>query len=166
MTYCKWHIWEFVISQGNLVYQANYTLTTKTFAGHLPQLLSMVSSRFLTPLPALLLQSVIAVAMAFIGQIGDLIDFFSFAVWLFYALTFLANIVMRYQRTFKVRRENWFVWYVTSRTRNLSSSSCLLRCIYQPASDWESFWAVGQRPWCCWWPTLLHLGEISLLATP
>ena len=62
----------------------------------------MVSGRFLTPMPALLLQSLIAVVMAFMGDIMNLIDFFSFAIWLFYALTFLANIVMRFQKAFKV----------------------------------------------------------------
>ena len=68
----------------------------------------MVSGRFRSPLPALLLQSVIAIVMAFMGEIMGLIDFFSFAVWLFYALAFLANILMRFQKDFKVVIEPFF----------------------------------------------------------
>jgi len=62
--------------------------------GHVPRLLSMIHSSYKTPFPALLIQSLIAVVMALMGNIGALIDFFSFAIWLFYSLAFLANIVM------------------------------------------------------------------------
>ena len=37
------------------------------------------------------------------GDIGSLIDFFSFAVWMFYAATMMALIVMRFTRKDEVR---------------------------------------------------------------
>ena len=41
------------------------------------------------------LQTIVALLMIIPSNIGQLIDFFSFAAWLFYGLTFLSLIVMR-----------------------------------------------------------------------
>ncbi|XP_064640838.1 b(0,+)-type amino acid transporter 1-like [Lineus longissimus] len=64
--------------------------------GHLPGLLSMVHVGSYTPLTALIFNGVVALLMIIPGDIASLIDFFSFTAWLFYGLTFLALIVMRF----------------------------------------------------------------------
>lgn len=43
-------------------------------------------------------QAVLAICMIIPGNIGSLIDFFSFTAWLFYGATFLALIVMRHTK--------------------------------------------------------------------
>ncbi|CAH1779581.1 unnamed protein product [Owenia fusiformis] len=64
--------------------------------GHMVEILSMVNVRRLTPLPSLVFTAIIALIMIIPGDIGSLIDFFSFTAWLFYGGTMLALIVMRF----------------------------------------------------------------------
>ena len=108
--------------------------------GHLVDILSYVHIRRLTPSPALLFnvsrsinsaadfrlkfnalvwllnrQSLIALLMIIPGDIGSLIDFFSFTAWIFYGGAMVALIVLRYTkpkapRPYKVR------WLCTSKT--------------------------------------------------
>ncbi|KFM76396.1 B(0,+)-type amino acid transporter 1, partial [Stegodyphus mimosarum] len=66
--------------------------------GHLVDILSYLHVRRLTPSPALIFNAVLAICMIIPGDIGSLIDFFSFTAWLFYGLTFLALIVMRHTK--------------------------------------------------------------------
>ncbi|KAG8178907.1 hypothetical protein JTE90_017604 [Oedothorax gibbosus] len=63
--------------------------------GHLVDILSYLHIRRHTPSPALIFNAVLAICMIIPGDIGSLIDFFSFTAWLFYGATFLALIVMR-----------------------------------------------------------------------
>ncbi|XP_037075075.1 b(0,+)-type amino acid transporter 1-like isoform X2 [Pollicipes pollicipes] len=63
--------------------------------GHLVDVLSFVHVRRLTPSPALIFNAIIAIAMIAAGDIGSLIDFFSFTVWIFYGMAMLALIMMR-----------------------------------------------------------------------
>ena len=44
------------------------------------------------------LQSIIALIMIIPGDIGSLIDFFSFTAWIFYGAAMLALIVMRFTK--------------------------------------------------------------------
>ncbi|CAC5409172.1 SLC7A9 [Mytilus coruscus] len=64
--------------------------------GHLPEVLSFVHTRQFTPLPSLVVSTLLACILVLMGDIFALIDFFSFAAWMFYGLTMLALIVMRY----------------------------------------------------------------------
>ncbi|PRD33316.1 UNVERIFIED_CONTAM: b(0,+)-type amino acid transporter 1 [Trichonephila clavipes] len=66
--------------------------------GHLVDILSYLHIRRLTPSPALIFNAVLAICMIIPGDIGSLIDFFSFTAWLFYGATFLALIVMRHTK--------------------------------------------------------------------
>ncbi|XP_065569907.1 b(0,+)-type amino acid transporter 1-like isoform X3 [Artemia franciscana] len=66
--------------------------------GHLVDILSYVHVRRLTPSPALLFNTLIALLMIIPGNIGSLIDFFSFTAWIFYGGCMAALILMRYTR--------------------------------------------------------------------
>ncbi|XP_012934876.1 b(0,+)-type amino acid transporter 1 [Aplysia californica] len=76
---------------GRLVYAA-------AREGHLPEVFSYIHIRKATPLPSLLLTTLIAILMMIPGDIFSLIDFFSFAAWLFYGGTMASVIVLRYSR--------------------------------------------------------------------
>ncbi|XP_074646049.1 b(0,+)-type amino acid transporter 1-like isoform X2 [Tubulanus polymorphus] len=64
--------------------------------GHLMDILSMVHVKQLTPLPSLVFTTIIAIIMVIPGDIFTLIDFLSFTAWLFYGLTMIAFLVLRY----------------------------------------------------------------------
>nr|XP_054757514.1 b(0,+)-type amino acid transporter 1-like [Lytechinus pictus] len=64
--------------------------------GHVAQILGMVHAKRLTPQPAVMSVSAIAMALICIGDFDGLLNYFTFAVWLFYSLTVLALIIMRY----------------------------------------------------------------------
>lgn len=63
--------------------------------GHLPDVLSFVHRKNLTPAPALIFHAVIAQIMILGGNIEGLIDFFSFTVWIFYGMAMFALILLR-----------------------------------------------------------------------
>ncbi|ESO06960.1 hypothetical protein HELRODRAFT_170997 [Helobdella robusta] len=64
---------------------------------HMPVVLSMVHQERFTPIPAI----IITIIAIFIGSISTLINFSSFFLWLFYALNFLAVIILRYTNPYK-----------------------------------------------------------------
>ena len=76
---------------GRLVYAA-------AREGHLPEVFSYIHVRKGTPFPSLILTTTIAILMMIPGDIFSLIDFFSFAAWLFYGATMASVIVLRYTR--------------------------------------------------------------------
>ncbi|NWY98403.1 BAT1 protein, partial [Loxia curvirostra] len=76
---------------GRLVYVAGRE-------GHMLKLLSYISVKHLTPAPAIIFYGAIAIIYIIPGDIDSLINYFSFAVWIFYGLTVLALIVMRFTR--------------------------------------------------------------------
>ncbi|XP_065519356.1 B(0,+)-type amino acid transporter 1 isoform X2 [Lathamus discolor] len=76
---------------GRLVYVAGRE-------GHMLKLLSYISVKRLTPAPAIIFYGIIAIIYIIPGDIDTLINYFSFAVWIFYSLTVLALIVMRFTR--------------------------------------------------------------------
>lgn len=76
---------------GRLVYVAGRE-------GHMLKLLSYISVKRLTPAPAIIFYGAIAIIYIIPGDINTLINYFSFAVWIFYGLTVLALIVMRFTR--------------------------------------------------------------------
>ncbi|XP_043996508.1 b(0,+)-type amino acid transporter 1 [Gambusia affinis] len=66
--------------------------------GHMVKILSYISLKRYTPLPALLFNGILAIFYIIPADINTLINYFSFAQWAFYGLTTLALIVMRFTR--------------------------------------------------------------------
>ncbi|XP_022082435.1 b(0,+)-type amino acid transporter 1-like isoform X2 [Acanthaster planci] len=65
--------------------------------GHMVEILSMVHVKRYTPFPALAFQSFIALLMLLPGDFETLVNYFSFAAWLFYGGTVAALLVLRYR---------------------------------------------------------------------
>ncbi|XP_034972787.1 b(0,+)-type amino acid transporter 1-like isoform X2 [Zootoca vivipara] len=66
--------------------------------GHMLKVLSYISIKRLTPVPAIIFYGAIAIIYIIPGDINTLINYFSFAVWIFYGLNMLGLIVMRFTR--------------------------------------------------------------------
>ncbi|XP_057618469.1 B(0,+)-type amino acid transporter 1 [Chionomys nivalis] len=66
--------------------------------GHMLKVLSYVSVKRLTPAPALIFYGIIAIIYIIPGDINSLVNYFSFAAWLFYGMTILGLVVMRFTR--------------------------------------------------------------------
>ncbi|XP_057687800.1 b(0,+)-type amino acid transporter 1-like [Corythoichthys intestinalis] len=66
--------------------------------GHMVGILSFISLRHLTPSPALIFNGFLAILYVIPADINTLINYFSFAQWLFYGLTMFSLIVMRFTR--------------------------------------------------------------------
>ncbi|ODM90871.1 b(0,+)-type amino acid transporter 1 [Orchesella cincta] len=66
--------------------------------GQFSDILSYITVGRYTPIPALIFHAVIAGCMVVAGNIGSLIDFFSFSAWIFYGGAMLAVIVQRFTR--------------------------------------------------------------------
>ncbi|XP_044060580.1 b(0,+)-type amino acid transporter 1 isoform X3 [Siniperca chuatsi] len=66
--------------------------------GHMVKILSYISLKRYTPSPALIFNGVLAIFYIIPADINTLINYFSFAQWVFYGLTALALIVMRFTR--------------------------------------------------------------------
>ncbi|PVD20737.1 hypothetical protein C0Q70_18898 [Pomacea canaliculata] len=65
--------------------------------GNLPEVMSFVHYKRRTPVPSLLFTIFLALLMIIPGDIGSLVDFFSFTAWLFYGLTFTTLIIFRFR---------------------------------------------------------------------
>ncbi|KAK5624215.1 hypothetical protein CRENBAI_000033 [Crenichthys baileyi] len=66
--------------------------------GHMVKILSYISLKHYTPMPALLFNGILAIFYIMPSDINTLINYFSFAQWAFYGLTALSLIVMRFTR--------------------------------------------------------------------
>ncbi|XP_052063177.1 b(0,+)-type amino acid transporter 1-like [Mytilus californianus] len=62
-----------------------------------PEVLSYVNCKRYTPIPCLIFTSLVALLMLIPGDIGSLIDFFSFASWMFYALAIISLFILRWR---------------------------------------------------------------------
>ncbi|XP_076810397.1 b(0,+)-type amino acid transporter 1-like [Clavelina lepadiformis] len=71
--------------------------------GHMLNIFSYISVKRLTPFPAMMLNGIIALIMIIpdAANFSTLIDYFTFASWIFYGATFLSVIVLR------IRRPKW-----------------------------------------------------------
>ncbi|XP_053213820.1 b(0,+)-type amino acid transporter 1-like [Panonychus citri] len=69
--------------------------------GHLVDVLSFVDFHRFTPSPALIFNAFLSICYVIPGNIESLIDFFSFTAWLFYGLTMLSLVVLRYKSPYK-----------------------------------------------------------------
>ncbi|XP_012884974.1 PREDICTED: cystine/glutamate transporter [Dipodomys ordii] len=66
--------------------------------GHLPEILSMIHIRKHTPLPAVIILHPLTIIMLFSGDLYSLLNFLSFARWLFIGLAVAGLIYLRYKR--------------------------------------------------------------------
>ncbi|XP_064192884.1 b(0,+)-type amino acid transporter 1 [Anguilla rostrata] len=66
--------------------------------GHMVKVMSYISLKRCTPSPALIFNGVLGIIYILPADINALINYFSFAQWLFYGLTALALIVMRFTK--------------------------------------------------------------------
>ncbi|XP_078400538.1 b(0,+)-type amino acid transporter 1 [Cetorhinus maximus] len=66
--------------------------------GHMVKILSYINIKRLTPSPALIFNGFLSIIYIIPGDINTLINYFSFASWIFYGLTTLSLIVMRFTR--------------------------------------------------------------------
>lgn len=64
--------------------------------GHSAEVLSYIQVKRTTPAPALIFNGIIVLLMIVAGNIGSLIDFFSFVAWMFYGGTMLTVIILRF----------------------------------------------------------------------
>ncbi|KAL8559421.1 hypothetical protein ACOMHN_045218 [Nucella lapillus] len=64
---------------------------------NLPDVMSYIHCFNYTPIPSLVFRMVISLLMIIPGDIGSLVDFFSFTAWLFYGLTFASLVIFRYR---------------------------------------------------------------------
>jgi len=69
--------------------------------GHMPEVLAMVHYNKYTPVPAVALTVVLAVVFLLPADIGTLIDFVSFLMWIFYGMAILTVIIFRYKKDYK-----------------------------------------------------------------
>ncbi|XP_075432474.1 B(0,+)-type amino acid transporter 1 [Ascaphus truei] len=66
--------------------------------GHMLKFLSYISVKRLTPAPAIIFYGAVATIYIIPADINTLINYFSFAVWIFYGSTIAALVVMRFTR--------------------------------------------------------------------
>ncbi|XP_077607173.1 b(0,+)-type amino acid transporter 1-like [Crocuta crocuta] len=66
--------------------------------GHMPQLLSMVHVHRLTPTPALMFTSAVALILVIPGSFGTIVNFLSFLGWITYGTTFGCLLYLRIKK--------------------------------------------------------------------
>lgn len=64
--------------------------------GYLPEVFACIHKRRLTPMPSVVFQGLVAIALCIPSNVEGLIDFFSFAAWIFYGLTFTATLCCKF----------------------------------------------------------------------
>ncbi|XP_071489201.1 b(0,+)-type amino acid transporter 1-like [Diadema antillarum] len=78
-----------------LVHDAEWLPFVAAREGHMVQILSMVHAKRFTPQPAIIIVSITASVLIFMGNFDSLLNYFSFAVWMFYGLTVTSLLVLR-----------------------------------------------------------------------
>ena len=71
--------------------------------GHFPRFLSYLSQSRLTPLMGVVFNCALCIIMVIpdASTVSNLVDYFSFAMWTIYTLTFISIIVFRFEEPFK-----------------------------------------------------------------
>eukprot|EP00057_Strongylocentrotus_purpuratus_P017450 XP_011671924.1 PREDICTED: b(0,+)-type amino acid transporter 1 [Strongylocentrotus purpuratus] len=65
--------------------------------GHMVEVLSMVHVKKLTPFPAMIFTAILSIAMLLPSDFDTLVNYFSFAAWMFYGITVSALLYLRYK---------------------------------------------------------------------
>jgi len=68
---------------------------------HMPDVLAMVHVKSYTPITAITLSVTLAIVFLIPADIGELIDFVSFLMWIFYGMAILSVIVFRIRKDYK-----------------------------------------------------------------
>ncbi|CAM4784309.1 unnamed protein product [Rotaria magnacalcarata] len=66
--------------------------------GYLPEIFSCIQKQRLTPLPSIVLMTILSIIYCIPSNIGNLIGFVSFVSWMFFGLTFLATIFCKFTK--------------------------------------------------------------------
>ncbi|XP_078484104.1 b(0,+)-type amino acid transporter 1-like isoform X2 [Ciona intestinalis] len=66
--------------------------------GHMPEVLAMVHTKRLTPVPAVLFNTAIALAVLIPNDFDSLVNYFSFSMWMFHGGSALALLVLRWKQ--------------------------------------------------------------------
>ncbi|CAF3850546.1 unnamed protein product [Rotaria sordida] len=66
--------------------------------GYLPKIFSCIQKQRLTPLPSIMLMTIISIIYCIPTNIEHLIDFVSFVAWVFFGLTFVATICCKFTK--------------------------------------------------------------------
>ncbi|KAB0401672.1 hypothetical protein E2I00_018012, partial [Balaenoptera physalus] len=103
------------------------------------KVLSYVSVKRLTPAPAIIFYGIIATIYIIPGDINSLVNYFSFAAWLFYGLTIFGLVVMRFTRK-ELKRPIKVPIFIPILVTLLSVFLVLAPIISQPA--WEYLYCV------------------------
>ncbi|XP_011370158.1 B(0,+)-type amino acid transporter 1 [Pteropus medius] len=117
---------------GRLVYVAGRE-------GHMLKVLSYISVKRLTPAPAIIFYGIITIIYIIPGDINSLVNYFSFAAWLFYGMTILGLIVMRFTRK-ELERPIKVPIFIPILVTFVSMYLVLAPIITQPA--WEYLYCV------------------------
>ncbi|CBY32573.1 unnamed protein product [Oikopleura dioica] len=80
--------------------------------GHFPRFLGYLSNERLTPLMAVIFNAVIGIVMVLpkSSNIKNLLDYFSFATWTLYALTFISIIIFRFRKPYCDVERKFKIW--------------------------------------------------------
>jgi L-type amino acid transporter 9 len=62
----------------------------------LPEIFTGIHKQRLTPIPSLVLEGLLGIAMCIPSNIEGLIEFFSFVAWIFYGLTFVGTLCCKF----------------------------------------------------------------------
>ena len=76
-----------------------------------PRFLSMIHVSFLTPVPAVILNGIVATLAVMQSNLNQLINYFSFAMWIFHTMTCLAVIVLRKLKERFHSKIIWITWF-------------------------------------------------------
>eukprot|EP00057_Strongylocentrotus_purpuratus_P025154 XP_011679628.1 PREDICTED: b(0,+)-type amino acid transporter 1 isoform X2 [Strongylocentrotus purpuratus] len=79
-----------VFTSGRLAYVA-------AREGHMVEVLSMVHVKRFTPFPAMIFTAILSIAMLLPSDFDTLVNYFSFAAWMFYGITVSALLYLRYK---------------------------------------------------------------------
>nr|XP_039248246.1 b(0,+)-type amino acid transporter 1-like [Styela clava] len=71
--------------------------------GHTPDILAMVNVKRITPVPAILFNSLIAILVTIPNDFDSLVNYFSFAMWLFHGSSAVALLYMRWKMPDRAR---------------------------------------------------------------
>ncbi|KAL8559420.1 hypothetical protein ACOMHN_045217 [Nucella lapillus] len=84
---------------------------------NLPDTMSYIHCSNYTPVPSMIFTVGLSLLMIIPGDIGSLINFFSFSVWLFYGLTFASLIRLRFSAKWKNLHRTYKVTTSVSRSK-------------------------------------------------
>ncbi|CAF3983100.1 unnamed protein product [Rotaria sp. Silwood2] len=80
------------------IYASGRYFTVGARYGYLPEIFSCIQKQRLTPLPSIVLMTILSIVYCIPSNIGNLIDFVSFVAWVFFGLTFLATIFCKFTK--------------------------------------------------------------------